>query len=216
MAVIAVIGRKGGIGKTTLAANLAGEFAAIGWEVAIVDADPQHSLLAWARQGGGLLSQCVHSVASPEELRPKVRELSKHAGRVLIDTPPGNRDMLHQAALTADLALLPCGPSPLDLFAVKDALSWVLKARALRKAKKPRIRLVPSRVTYTNLGRSLPESLAKLGKKVLPGVTQRVALAECVEAGMTIREFAPASPAHMEFDHLAKTIDRLLAKDRSK
>ena len=43
MAVIAVIQQKGGVGKSTISANLAGELVRFGRSVAVVDLDPQHS-----------------------------------------------------------------------------------------------------------------------------------------------------------------------------
>ena len=62
MGIIAVAGRKGGVGKSTIAGNLAGEFAAMGNSVVVLDADPQHSLAAWAAQGEGTLSKCLERV----------------------------------------------------------------------------------------------------------------------------------------------------------
>jgi chromosome partitioning protein len=41
---IAVVAHKGGVGKTTVTANLGGAFAALGYRVLLVDCDPQGSL----------------------------------------------------------------------------------------------------------------------------------------------------------------------------
>ena len=183
----------------------------MGRSVALLDADPQHSLAAWAAQGEGVLSQCVSTVdkGSPESLRAGVRTAAKQADVVLIDTPPGMPETAYAAAMVSDLMLLPCGPSPLDLYALKEAVSLALKARAARRSKKPRIRLVPSRVTATNLGKNLSSSLEAMGRKVLPGISQRVALAEAVNSGLTIREFAPHGASAEEFAALAKAVDKI-------
>jgi chromosome partitioning protein len=205
MTIIAVAGRKGGIGKSTIAGNLAGEFALMNKSVLLLDADPQHSLAAWAGQGEGVLATFTEKIdgGSPAELKARVRKI-KDIDIVIIDTPPGMPETAYAAAMVADLMLLPCGPSPLDIFALKEALALALKARAQRGSKKPRIRFVPSKVNYsTTLGRHLSERLEKMGKKLLPGISQRVILAEAVDEGLTIGEFAPNSPSHSEFQALA-------------
>jgi chromosome partitioning protein len=212
MAVIVVAGRKGGIGKSTIAGNLAAELEALGRSVALLDADPQHSLAAWAEQGEGILSKCVEKLTAgtAEELRTRTKAAAKAVDIALVDTPPGLPDIAYQAMLLADLVLLPCGPSPLDLFPMKEAMALALKARAHRRSKLPRIRLVPSKVLRsTNLGRGLTSSLEKMGKKVLPEIGQRVAVAEAVTSGLTVREFAPGSPAQLEFAALAKAVDKI-------
>lgn len=212
MAIIAVAGRKGGVGKSTIVGNLAAEFAARGRSVVVLDADPQHSLVAWAAQGDGLLASCVRKVADgADTLRSRARKAEKDTDVVLIDTPPGMPEVGYQAALAADLLLLPCGPSPLDLFALKEALSLGLKARAERRSKKPRIRFVPSKVVMTtNLGRGLASSLKDMGRKILPPIGQRVVVAEAVAHGLTVSEYAPDSSAHEEFRELAQAVDKLL------
>ena len=151
------------------------------------------------------------SAAKPKD--DERTKAEKEADVVLIDTPPGMLEVSYQAALAADLLLLPCGPSPLDLFAVKEALSLGLKARAERRSKKPRIRFLPSKVVRTTtLGRGLSSSLKALGRKVLPGIGQRVVVAEAVARGLTVAEFAPDSPAHEEFRELAKAVDKLVRR----
>jgi chromosome partitioning protein len=214
MAIIAVAGRKGGVGKSTIAGNLAAEFAAMKRSVRVLDADPQHSLVAWAAQGDGMLARAVEKVeGGAGTLRERARQAEKDADIVLIDTPPGAPEIAYEAALAADLMLLPCGPSPLDLFALKEALSMTLKARAERRSKKPRIRFVPSKVLMsTNLGRGLESSLRNMGKKVLPPIGQRIVVAEAVAAGLTVAEYAPNSAAHEEFRDLAKAVDKILKK----
>lgn len=179
----------------------------------VLDADPQHSMVAWADQGDGLLSRTVEKVAPTDNLRARAKQADKETDVVLIDTPPGQPDIAYQAALAADLVLLPCGPSPLDLFALKEALGLALKARAERRSKKPRVRFVPSRVVMsTNLGRGLASSLRDMGKKVLPPICQRVVIAEAVAHGLTVAEYAPDSPAHEEFRALAKAVEKILER----
>jgi chromosome partitioning protein len=215
MAIIAVAGRKGGVGKSTIAGNLAAEFAAMGRSVIVLDADPQHSLAAWAAQGRGMLARCVEKVkaADAEALRARARSADKEADIVIIDTPPGMPEITYQAALLADLVLLPCGPSPLDLFSLKEALSLALKARAERRSKRPRIRFVPSKVLLnTNLGRSLSSSLEEMGKKVLPPIGQRIVVAEAVVTGLTVCEYAPNSVSRMEFRNLAKAVHKIVMR----
>ena len=215
MAIIAVAGRKGGIGKSTIAGNLAAELMEMGWRVVVLDADPQHSIAAWAAQGKGLLSRAVEKVkgGDADALRVKVRSLDKGADLVVIDTPPGMPETTYRAAMLADLMLLPCGASPLDVFALKDSLAMALQARAERRSKKPRIRFVPSRVPgNTNLGRGLSETLEQMGKKVLPPIGQRIAVAEAVASGLTMLEYAPHSPARAEFTELARAVDKILRR----
>jgi chromosome partitioning protein len=76
MAVVVIAGRKGGVGKSTIAGNLAAEFAAMGQTVAALDADPQHSLVEWAKQGEGMLSQCVEKVEMCDALSRNTPKLA--------------------------------------------------------------------------------------------------------------------------------------------
>jgi len=208
MAVIAVTGLKGGTGKSTLTANLAYEFSVMGHSVAIFDTDPQKSLWTWAHFGDGFLSRSIQTLDPRKTWRFKQAILEAPESRVLIDTPPGFVDPAPAASRVADLVLLPCGPSPLDLHAAKEALEMLNRECADRK---PLFRFVPSRVfPRTNLSRQLASSLEELGEKVLPAIGHRVGVAAASFKGLTIGESQPKSPARQEFKALAKSIEKLL------
>lgn len=213
MSVIAITGRKGGIGKSTITANLAAELMARRLTVAVLDADPQRSLVAWAGLGDGVLRDLVQPVDAmhPRQFRAAVDAAAGKASRVLIDTPPGFADPALLAALCADLVLLPAGPSPLDIMAARDALALAREARTQRGDGKPLIRFVPSKVVArTVLGRDLPELLADLGEPALPGIGQRTIAAESALSGLTVREAAMGSVCQLEFAALAAAVEKVL------
>jgi chromosome partitioning protein len=131
----------------------------------------------------------------------------------VIDCPPELADPALVAALLSDIVLVPVTPSPLDLWAAKQAVATAQEARTLRDGRKPLISLVPSKLLpHTVLARDLPAALAALAEPVAPGITQRVALIEAIVLGQTIRTYAKASPAAAEFTALAQhTLRRLIA-----
>lgn len=213
MPVIAMIQQKGGVGKSTICANLAGELKELGRTVAVLDLDPQESLLSWAEFGQGLLRAMVEAIdtTDPRSLTAAIERVGKSADRILLDCPPSLPDTSIMAALVADLVLLPVSPSPLDFKASKEAVQLVREARGRRKDKGPALAFVPSRVEETTvLGRDLVESLKKLGEPVMPGISKRIAFAECVLSGLTLREYAPHNGGVEEFRKLALATERML------
>ena len=213
LAIVAVTGRKGGIGKSTITANLAGELVALGRRVAVLDTDPQQSLVKWAGIGEGILADVIEAIETdhPQQFRKVVDRAAKVADCILIDTPPGFADPALLAALLADVVLLPAGPSPLDVMAAGEALESAREARAQRGGKKPLIRFIPCKTqSVTTLSRDLAGSLAKLGEKVLPAIGLRVAIAESALAGLTVREYARNSAAAAEFRALAVELEKIL------
>jgi len=127
MPVIALVGNKGGAGKTTLCINLARAFAELDSTV-VLDADPQQSSHNWHAVADG--NSAFEVIPAAEDV---VRVTAEHAGSVgyiLIDCPPSVHSRQTSDALSgADLALIPVQPSPLDLWASVQIEAEVQRAR---------------------------------------------------------------------------------------
>lgn len=216
-ASIAIVARKGGVGKSTIAGNLAVALEQMGRNVVALDCDPQGSLAAWAEMRDPeaetpALGRLVHRVeaSDPVRLRTALERALATVDRAVIDTPPGFDKPALAAALVADLVLVPCGPSPFDMVATRDVLEIIGQAQAQRRDKGPKIALVPSKVTRSGLGDDLPAGLRELGHAVLPAIRQRTAFARSALDGRTVLEAEPNSSAADEVRALARAIERLL------
>ena len=86
--IIGVLNRKGGVGKTTVAINVAATLAVAGGRVLLVDADPQESALSWSsrRERDPLFS--VVGMASPT-LHRELPRIAPDYDVVMIDGAPG-------------------------------------------------------------------------------------------------------------------------------
>ena len=128
MPVIALIGNKGGAGKTTLCVNLAAALASESPTV-ILDADPQQSSLQWQNMADG--HPAVNVLSAAENVHRAYRELAKDSyDHCLIDCPPSAQSQqMHDALSIADLAVVPVLPSPLDIWATVHIEQAVERAR---------------------------------------------------------------------------------------
>src|SRR4051812_11145278 len=114
MPVVVVANPKGGVGKSTVATNVAGYFASKGRAVMLGDADRQQSSKLWL----GLRPPAAKPIVSWDVGSGQVAKPPKGTTHVVLDTPAG----LHGKALrdllgSANKVLVPLAPSVFDIFA---------------------------------------------------------------------------------------------------
>jgi chromosome partitioning protein len=118
--IVAVLGEKGGTGKTTLATNLAGMRASAGQghDVLLVDADRQGSASYWAEKRSNRYPQlpAVQSVQKfGEGLMRTVRDMARRYDDLLIDAGAGDSPEVESVLRVADMAIIPVQPAGLDV-----------------------------------------------------------------------------------------------------
>ena len=132
MPVIVVANPKGGVGKTTLATNIAGYLASRGRAVMLGDLDRQQSARTWlALRPAGLAPISAWEVAHDEVVRPP-----KGTTHVVLDTPAGlHGRRLDEAMKLADQVLVPLQPSIFDIHATHEFVRQLLAHKRSGRVK---------------------------------------------------------------------------------
>ena len=130
MKTVALIAQKGGVGKTTLAVNIAVTAERSGVRTALFDLDPQESAMTWAERRS---ADAPHVEFLTERRLPDgiTAAANKGFGLVVIDTPPAAGPQALTAAQHADLVLVPCRLSLVDLDAIRRTAQLVKSAQRL-------------------------------------------------------------------------------------
>ena len=117
MKIISVVSQKGGVGKTTLATNLAVLSERAGHPTVLLDLDPQATAAKWGDKRDGKPPDVVAAQAA--RLGRLLEDAKRQgAGVAIIDTAPAADTAALEAVKAADLILVPCQPSDFDLGAV--------------------------------------------------------------------------------------------------
>ena len=123
---------KGGVGKTTLAVNIA-IVLANSHEVLLVDGDEQGTAAAFTelrtteRGSPGYTAVTLHGAA----IRTQVRQLAPKYSHIVIDVGGRDTGSLRAALTIADVVLIPVKPRSFDLWGVDQTATLVKEAREI-------------------------------------------------------------------------------------
>jgi chromosome partitioning protein len=208
--ILTLAGQKGGTGKSTLAINLAVEWMRRGRRVLVVDADPQGTTLTWSNVAAEAGVRAPSVIAMGDNLRQALPELAASVDITIIDTAGRQSKRLAAALMLADIAVLPCRPSPPDVWALEGSIETVKNVQEIRTDLLAYL-LINGKSDRTSLGRHARDALASAGlPKLESELCQRVAFAEATAMGKGVTTSgSKKSPAAQELSALADEIEAL-------
>jgi chromosome partitioning protein len=202
---LAVIGQKGGSGKTTTALGLAVASTLAGRAVAVIDLDPQGTAANWSDRRGNESPAVVSCQVS--RLAQVLEAAAKQGAELaIIDTPGKSTDTAIAAAKAADFVLLPIQPQLFDietLGSVKDILTLA--------GNPPAAVIVNRASTQGQRHTDTLEAATAQGFTVCPVVIySRAAHGDAGNIGQTAAEYEPKGKAAQEMLGLYGYISILL------
>jgi len=209
MPVIALIGNKGGAGKTTLCVNLAAALAEK-YPVVILDADPQQSSSQWRNVAAS--NSAIDVIEACDGIQPVLDSLNNQSAYCLIDCPPSvHSRQMQQALRVANLAIIPVQPSPVDLWATVHVEKEVALARIDNPALKAFL-LINQFESRTQLSQIMRRALAELS---LPAaetqIKRRVVYRSSFLEGRTVNDIGRrGSEAAAEIHQLIEEMENYL------
>lgn len=134
--MILVVGNtKGGVGKTTLAVNLAVARALAGRDLLLVDGDEQGTALTFTQLRTEGLGEAGYTAVSltGAALRSQVRQLAPKYDDIIIDVGGRDTGSLRAALTVADTLLVPVQPRSFDVWALDQVATLVAEAREINE-----------------------------------------------------------------------------------
>jgi chromosome partitioning protein len=208
MKKLAVLSQKGGVGKTTIAVNLAVAADRQDLAAAVIDIDPQISAARW---GDSRKSESPAVISAHAERLPQILETCRQNGAdlIIIDTAPHAESDALTAARQADFILIPCRPSIVDLRAIESTINIV------RLAGKPACVVLNQAQVRGSLTQEAAEAVKDLGVDLVPTeIVSRVAFIHAFTTGLGVQEYEPEGKAALEIQALFIHIQTALNGDK--
>lgn len=193
--VIVVGSTKGGVGKTTVALNIAIARAMQGRDVWLIDADRQGTAsTALAIRGEAGRTPAIATAHYPEggALRTQLQHQRGKFQDIIIDAGGRDSTALRAALVLADLVLVPFQPRSIDVWAVADIANLIEEARSMRDGLEA-LGFLNLADTQGNDNKEAAEALADYPaiKYLDTPIRRRKSIATAAGNGMSVLEHQP-------------------------
>lgn len=204
MPVVVIAQPKGGVGKSTLATQIAGYWARCGHPVLLGDSDRQQSASGWLAQRPAQLPHIERWALQPDFLtRPPAG-----ASHVVIDTPAGAHGWrLGDVLRSADKLIVPLQPGHFDRAATQQFLA---ELREQRGAQQLAVGLVGMRVNPRTLAAAaLHDFVGACGAPLLACLRNSQTYVRLSEQGQSLFDQPPGRVAVdlAQWQHLLHWLD---------
>jgi chromosome partitioning protein len=205
MRVMVFATTKGGAGKTTTALALAVEACLRGLRVVVLDLDRQRSALDWrAVEAESTRPDVIGGAAGFATVLEGLRGAYDLA---IVDTPGRESTLTREALLCADLAVIPCQPSALDLWAAGETIAVARAARGLRPGLTVRS-LVTRADARRKVSREIVDALKATDAPPLETtIHDRADYVTAIATGMAPATYRPEGQAAAEIRTLADELE---------
>lgn len=130
---------KGGVGKSTVATNLAVALAHQGRDVLLVDADRQCTSTMWAHERAQSNAAIqVPAVQVSGDVRPALQDLGRRYDDLIVDVSGRDSTELRTAMIVANVLLVPTRPSQADLWVLQQLSEMVSDVQVLNESLQTR------------------------------------------------------------------------------
>lgn len=191
--IVAVGNVKGGVGKTTLAVNLAIAQSRSGRDVLLIDGDEQGTAVAFtelrSEQKNGNPGYTVVSLHGTA-IRTQVRQLVSKYADIVIDVGGRDTGSLRAALTVADVVLVPVQPRSFDLWGVDQTAELIREAREINENLRA-VSVINAADAQGKDNEAAAQALREIeGVELAPSfIVRRKAFPNAAAAGLSILEY---------------------------
>src|SRR5215475_13353603 len=131
--ILTVGNTKGGVGKTTLAVNIAIARSVLGSDVLLIDGDEQNTAITFTELRNSQLGNTGYTAVSLHgaAIRTQVRQLAPKYADIVIDVGGRDTGSLRAALTVTNMLLIPVQPRSFDIWAIDQDADLVREAREI-------------------------------------------------------------------------------------